>query len=147
MAALTLALTLTLSLAPAHADEPPALGMTSGAEGKPHTVTLDLRIAGLSAKGCDVDIKPGHPGCKFRTVSRHIGPNGIATVVLKDVVARNADRDCTFAITLREPGQADRTVHRGLRLQAENTPDQRLNCYLSSPSRIARANSESTPKR
>jgi hypothetical protein len=147
MAALTLAVTLTPSLAPAFAGEPPAPGTTPEAEGKSHIVTLDLAIAGLSAKGCDVEIKPGHPGCTFRPVTKHVGLSGKATIELRDVVTRSADRDCTFAITIREPGQAERTVHRGLRLQAENTPDQRLNCFLSSPSRIARNNSEATPKR
>jgi hypothetical protein len=63
-------------------------------------------------------------------------------IVLDDVRATSADRYCLFAITIREPGQPVKTVRRGLRLVA--TPDrpeaaQVLNCYLSSPSRLAKA--------
>lgn len=158
MAALTLTLALGSGSLPAFSH--PALAGGGDAKtkpsdppvnGKPHTVKLELRIAGLTVNGpgCDVEIKPGHPGCKFRTVQHHVDSRGYATVVVPDAVSRNADRDCTFAITIREPGQPERTVRRGLRLQAENvTSGQSLSCYLSSPSRIARNNNASaTTKR
>jgi hypothetical protein len=140
------ALTLTLALAPtawltsltshtARGDEP-----TSTPDAPtPHTVKLELRIAGLTSQGCEVDIKPAHPGCKFRPVKQTIDRRGYATIVMKDVVTRSADRDCTFAITIREAGQSERTFHRGLRLQSRDTAaGQLMTCYLSSPSEIAR---------
>jgi hypothetical protein len=147
MAALTLGLALTLPPAlsrPARAGDPPPTGTEKpegpGAGSKLHTVKLELAIAGLrnGGPGCDVEIKPGHAGCKFRPITQHVSPGGYATIVVKDVQTRNADRDCTFAITIREPGQAERTVHRGLRLKPPGAPSQVLTCYLSSPSRIAR---------
>lgn len=154
MAALTLTLTLALSggLAPAVAGDPPAPSPERpGAGTKAHTVKLELAIAGLpvNGSGCDVEIKPAHAGCKFQPITRHIDSRGFATLLVKDVVSRSADRDCAFAITIREPGQPERTVRRGLRLQdSEKSTPQTLTCYLSSPSRIARNNSETgTAKR
>ena len=160
MAASTLSAGLGLGLTPglsARAGDPPAPSPNAGAssvtavESKPHTVKLELRIAGLrlGGPGCDVDIKPGHPGCKFRPLlNQHVEPRGVATIIVSDVRTRSADRDCTFAITVREPGQAERTLHRGLRLSADAGTGQVLTCNLSSPSRIARTNSEAgTTKR
>ena len=31
-----------------------------------------LRIAGLGSKGCEVEIKPAHPGCQFQPISDHV---------------------------------------------------------------------------
>src|SRR5262249_49121547 len=36
-------------------------------------VKLDLAIVGLGAKGCDIEVAPGHLGCQFRPVSLHLG--------------------------------------------------------------------------
>jgi hypothetical protein len=147
MAASTVTLTLALAAGLVATASPPA---RAGDPTPPtHLVQLELRIAGLTSKGCDVEIKPGHAGCKFRTVTQHVGHDGSASILVKDVVARNADRDCTFAITIHEPGHADRTVHRGLRLpaRAEQSPRQQLTCYLSSPSRLARTGSDAATKR
>jgi hypothetical protein len=108
------------------------------------SVLLDLNIAGLSPKGCDIEIAPGHMGCKFRPVSQHLGreDGGKAKIRFDDVQTTVADRYCIFAITIREPGQPVKTVHRGLRLVASssdrNSP-QLLTCYLSSPSKLAKA--------
>jgi hypothetical protein len=110
-------------------------------------VQLELRIAGLGASGCDVEIRPGHPGCKFQPITRHVTSTGQLSLELRDVETKNADRDCTFAITIREPGHETRTVHRGLRISPQAEKGRLLTCYLSSPSRIAKANSESTSKR
>jgi hypothetical protein len=114
-----------------------------------YVVRLDLKIAGLSGKGCDVEIKPGNAGCKFKAVTQHIDSDGTASVKFKDVETESADRDCTFAITVREPGQAEKTVKRGLRLKAPSpdSPAQSLDCFLSSPSKIARAEQERALKR
>lgn len=152
MAAWTVGLTLGFGVSPLAArggDQPgQADDATSvrAVESRPHTIKLELRIAGLLAggPGCDVDIKPGHPGCTFRPVlGRHVSPSGVATLVLNDVRTRSADRDCTFAITIREPGQVVRTVHRGLRLNPDTGPGQVLTCNVTSPSRIARTQAES----
>jgi hypothetical protein len=95
-----------------------------------YVVKMDLKIAGLGKKGCDVEIRPGNGGCKF-----------------KDIETQSADRDCTFAITVHEPGQAEKTVKRGLRLKSPGDPGQSLDCFLSSPSKIAKAAQESATKR
>jgi hypothetical protein len=100
---------------------------------------LELRVAGLKATGCEIEIKPGHPGCQFRTVSQHVDSRGMASILFDDVQTTSADRDCAFAITVREPGQPPRTFRRGLRLTASNGPIPTLTCYVSSPSRLARA--------
>ena len=132
-AALTLVAGALLIAGPsARADDPPA----------PRKVTLDLAIDGLGAGGCDIEIKPGHAGCHFKPVSRHLA-SAKAAIDLDDVRTTSVDRDCVFAITIREPGQQPRTVHRGLRL-SKPTPGrpasaQILTCYLRSPSRLAKA--------
>ncbi len=147
-----LAIAAGLGHAPAVAGDSPApIAGSNTAEGspaatKPCTVKLDLRIAGLRADGCDVEIKPGHPGCKFPAVTRHVKMNGLESLLMKDVRTLSADRDCTFAITIREPGQADRTVRRGLRLDPGGG-SQTLTCNLSSPSKIARVLDPAPPKR
>ena len=112
-----------------------------------YVVELDLKIAGLGRKGCDVEIKPGNNGCKFKPVTQHIDADGKATIKFKDIETQSADRDCTFAITVHEPGQAEKTVKRGLRLKSPGNPGQSLNCFLSSPSKIARAEQEGATKR
>jgi hypothetical protein len=109
MAALTLA-TGILSTA-ARADDgsgtvtPPAQATppatTATAPGTIYKVQLALRVAGLTSRGCDVEVKPAHPGCSFKTVVEHVGPDGMANLRLDDVRTVSADRDCTFAITIR----------------------------------------------
>ena len=152
MAALTLAAGLTpaFSLAGDSPSPAPAGSPAQAAATKSETVSLQLRIAGLGPKGCEVEIKPGHPGCKFKALKETVGESGILNLVLKDVQTVSADRDCTFAITIHEPGQADRTMFRGLRITA--TPEKNklpsLVCYLSSPSRLAKASeTEAASKR
>jgi hypothetical protein len=118
-----------------------------------HKVKLELRIAGVGRNGCDIEIKPGHAGCKFQVIRHHLAGDrgwGQLQLVLDDVQTRSPDRDCAFAITIREPGQADRTVHRGLRLTppklGQTTPTDELTCYLSSPSMLARAEKTRRPR-
>jgi hypothetical protein len=161
MAALTLAAGM-LSLAAARADDTPA--PPSGREAAPTAtsrepaptstqaagskVLLELAIAGLSSRGCDVDVKPAHAACVFTPITKHVGSTGKITIEVKNIRTESADRDCSFAITIREPGQAPRTTYRGLRLNPPgSTPPQSLSCYLSSPSRVARMIDEETRKR
>ena len=154
MAALTLAAGLTPAWLPAQtptqkpvASVNPDEETATTAVKTVHVVKLKLAIAGLSAKGCDVEIKPGHAACKFEKKTQHVTSMGKVEVVLKDVETQSADRDCTFAITIREPGQAERTVRRGFRLNAVRGAEQSLDCLLNSPSRIARVNTPEATKR
>ncbi|GAC1473101.1 MAG: hypothetical protein NVSMB9_21160 [Isosphaeraceae bacterium] len=143
------ALTLATALVPAstHAAESEDSSGTA-TEAKTHTVKLELRIAGLGPKGCEIEVKPGHPGCKFQKLTQHVERNGIASLLIKDVLTQNADRDCTFAITIRENGQPERTVRRGLRVVSRaGVKQELLTCYLSSPSRLARVTQSNSSRR
>lgn len=148
MAALTLAVGLSAAVAMAGEEDksrtptaptpkaPAAKPSSPAAKG--HRVKLDLKIAGLTSKGCDVEIKPAHAGCKFQPRVEHVDSKGMLMVELDDVESLNADRDCTFAITIREAGQSEKTWRRGLRLNATTNVAQTLPCFLSSPSKLAR---------
>jgi hypothetical protein len=117
------------------------------------SVQLNLVIAGLGREGCDVDIKPGNRGCRFQPVSRHISSQGKATLALRDIELRSADRNCTFAITVRESGQAPKTIYRGFRvpLRSTTTPDSTtipsFTCFMSSPSKLAKLEEASRTRR
>jgi hypothetical protein len=123
-----------------------ASGARSKAEAPPaaHKVSLRLNIAGMieGGPGCDVEVKPAHAGCNFRPRVQHVESNGRIQIILDDVRSTGADRDCSFAITIREPGHADKTVRRGLQLAApvagRTALAQSFDCYLSSPSLLAR---------
>jgi hypothetical protein len=117
------------------------MSLEAFAEEKPVTykVKLGLVVAGLGREGCDVEIKPAHPSCKFRTATRHVTSEGMASLDL-NVRTESADRECAFAITIREPGQAARTVCRGLQLKDPKVATtSSLTCYLTSPSKLAKA--------
>jgi len=116
-------------------------------------VRLDLVIAGLGREGCDVEVKPGNASCKFCALNergtqgrQHVSSEGRATLQLRDVELRGADRNCTVAITVHEPGQAVKTIYRGFRLAPRSdaagsstaTAVPILTCYLSSPSKLAK---------
>jgi hypothetical protein len=125
---------------PATAAPAPAPEDTSAAS----KVMLILDVAGLGPKGCDIEIAPGHMGCQFRPVSFHVSRHDAnrMRIAFEDVQTTGVDRYCLFAITIREPGQPVKTVRRGLRLVAspsEPTASQVLYCYLSSPSKLAKA--------
>jgi hypothetical protein len=120
-------------------------------------VKLVLRIAGLSASGCDVEIKPATPACRFRPLKRHVGASGeLDNILIKDLEVRGADRNVSFAITVNEQGQKPRTILRGFRLAArpagENASSRSTPttpsfvCWLSSPSKLARLEESTTRK-
>jgi hypothetical protein len=107
------------------------------------SVKLNLMVAGLGRAGCDVDVKPGNRGCRFRPQTAHLGSDGTAHFLFRDVELRGADQNCMFSITIREPGQDSRTVYRGFRIAAR-TPEaaskksaQSFTCYVNSPSKLA----------
>jgi hypothetical protein len=110
------------------------------------TIKLDLRIAGLGREGCDVEVKPANPSCKFRPFpTRHVDSDGHALVELRDVELRGADKTCAMAITVREPGQPPQTFYRGFRTastKAGSVPS--FTCFLSS--RLAGVETKATRK-
>ncbi len=105
-------------------------------------VTLRIKITGLGESGCEVEVKPGHPSSSFKPVTKKVDRNGQLILADLEVASRSADRDCTFAITVKEPGQPDRTTKRGYRLDAATAaapvPRQMIDCLLRSPSLAAR---------
>ena len=120
---------------------------------KTQPVRLMLRIAGLGAEGCEVEIKPATPACRFTPMKRQVSSSGeLNDVIIKDLEVRGANRNCSFAITVTEPGQKSRTILRGFRLAAAPSdpgtpaPLQTFACWLSSPSKIARIEGSPTRK-
>ncbi len=130
--------------APAH-DDAAKPGATSKSSAPKIKVELELVIAGRQGS-CDVEVKPAHSGCSFRAVKKHVDRDQkTLRIVIDDLVLNNADRDCAFAITLKEAGKPEKTMKRGMRLDppstvAADTPASvpKLICYLSSPSMTAR---------
>jgi hypothetical protein len=109
-------------------------------------IQLNLVIAGLGADGCDVEVKPANAGCRFRpTSTEHVTSDGRATIKLRDVELRGADKTCTMAITVREPGQPPQTIYRGFRPGSSKTgPVPSYTCYVSS--KLAGVDSKTTRK-
>lgn len=147
MAAWALAATLANV---AHAGQDDAVEPT--AENK---VNLVLQISGLGPDGGKIEVRPGHKGCQFEPIVRTIEKGKLPpdSVIKFDLSVRarstTADRDCSFAITVKEPDRPSKTYHRGLRLAQSEAgkpvPEKVLKCYLSSPSIAARG--EDGPKR
>lgn len=117
----------------------------AGLAGQPtpikQTVKLSLRVDGIARDDGEVVIKPGHPGCRFKEFSFRINDHprdmyGMFNFAPIEVETISADRDCSFAITLKEPGKPDQTVRRNLRIipNVEGRPavPQPLRCYVSS---------------
>jgi hypothetical protein len=137
----------------------PAEAQSQSAAKKPksgdrRSIPLNLIIAGLGRNGCDIEVKPGNAGCKFRAVDdqgkegrQHVSSDGRARLMLRDVEVRGADRTCTVAITIREADSAPKTVYRGFRFapQTASAKDSApmapsgVTFYLKSPSKVARA--------
>jgi hypothetical protein len=118
-------------------------------------VNLDLQISGLGGSGCQIEIKPGHAACQFRKVEKKVERTTEGEALRLDTIAivaksTGADRDCSFAITVREPGQPARTYRRGVRLVPHSpdqpTPIQSLRCYLNAPA-VAAKEGKNPPKR
>jgi hypothetical protein len=121
----------------ARAEEPPVA----------NTVRLQLRITGLSGSGCTLKITPAHPGCQFKPIVRRVPPTGGGSMLPLEPIAltatsTGADRDCSFAITIQEPGQPPQTFRRGIRLLSptagQAVPVQTVKVYLSATSLAAR---------
>lgn len=111
------------------------------AKSKIDQIELKLVIAGLSGEGCEVEVKPGNPRVDFKPQTFRVPSNGRASVTLKDVELLGMDRNCAFAVVVREKGQDPKTIYRGFRLPAESSAGRAgalsFTCFLSSASRIA----------
>jgi hypothetical protein len=134
------ALALVAAMAGAHASRSLA-GEPAPTKQK---VVLSLKLDGLSSDGGEIEIKPGNPGCKFETIKfqtkGHPRTDSQGRINLDpiDVETMSADRNCSFSITLKEPGQPDKTVRRALRitptLGGKTPAPQTLSCFITSNS-------------
>jgi len=134
-------------------ETPPAesTAVEPAARSKGRKVELKLVIAGLGAEGCEVEVKPGNPAIEFEPQTFRVPSNGRAAVTLKDVELLGVDRNCTFAVVVREKDQAPKTIYRGFRLPtgpaSKRSGDLSFTCFLSSASRIAELQSDDRARR
>ena len=137
MAAFTLAFATVLAFAgwnrDASAQEPAVV----------NKVWLALRVTGLGREGCEVEIKPGHPACDFKPITKKLESSGQEDFKYIVVKSTSADHDCLFSITIREPGQPEKTVKRGFVLatpkaDGKPVPPQIFECWVRSPSLAAK---------
>jgi hypothetical protein len=111
------------------------------------SIKLDVAIAGLGREGCDVEVKPANPSCKFRpSPTRHVESDGHAMIELRDVELRGADKMCAVAITVREPGQPPQTIYRAFRTSPAKpgSGPPPFKCFISS--RLAGVETKATRK-
>jgi hypothetical protein len=124
------------------------------------SILLRVEIAGLGREGCDVEVAPGNPSCKFSVANlksegdklvrgkdgvQHVSSVGHAAVELRNVEIRGADRTCTVKITVRESGLPAKVVYRGFRIPAQNQTAESaasgqslsFTCMLSAASKLA----------
>lgn len=129
----------------------PAVATESPKKSKGRKIELKLVIAGLGAEGCEVEVKPGNPAVEFKPQTLRVPSNGRAAVTLKDVELLGVDRNCTFAVVVREKDQAPKTIYRGFRIPTATASSRSgalsFTCFLSSASRIAELQSESRTRR
>jgi hypothetical protein len=105
-------------------------------------VELNLMIAGLGRDGCDIEVRPGTRSCRFQPQVLHIASHGKASLNIREVEFRGADRNCSFAITVRESGQVPRTIYRAFRISPKVDPAHpaappSFTCFMTSPSKLA----------
>jgi len=116
----------------------PSASFAAGPAPIKQQVKLNIRLDGTSKdSGVEIVIKPGHPACRFKTIIYPVKGDGlIQDIPPIDVETLSADRDCSFAIVLKEPGQPDKVFRRSLQIngptQAGDGKPQSLLCYLSS---------------
>ena len=112
-------------------------------------ITLTLKITGLSNDGCEVEIKPGHAGCEFKSITQKLDRSGQIDFKPFEVTSTSPDHDCLFSITVKEAGQPPKTIKRGLVLVsptpgAKAVPAQNFSCLLRSPSLAAKDDTSKT---
>ena len=143
---------VTIAIAAATAMMSALTANPTAAQAAPPTtnqIEMELKISGTGGNGFELEIRPGHRACSFQTIKKTIDPGREQmTIKIDRFVAESIspDRDCCFEIVIREPGQADRAIKRGVRLdkpkiipgpdgQESETvvPVQQLTYYLASP--------------
>ena len=134
------------SAADSKTGEKPKSDAPKGSSSRLPKIRLDLRIAGLGGEGCDVEVKPANPSCKFRpTKLKHVDSDGYASIELRDVELRSADKICALAIIVREPGQPPQTIYRPFRTTSTKPGAiPNFTCFISS--RLAGVNAKTTRK-
>jgi hypothetical protein len=150
-AALTLALAMTGAFA--------SMSLAGDPIPTKRKVALTLKFDGLSPQGGEVEIKPGNAGCKFETIKFQTKghPRGTSDGRINldpiEVETLTADRDCSFAITLKEPGLPDKKVRRVLTIipatEAKPATPQTMTCFISSTSldpQVGKAGESKTKK-
>ena len=119
------------------------------------TVYLELQVSGVGTEGCKIEIKPGHPTSKFKTVEKKISSDDVRDVIRLDPIpivatATGGDHDCSFAITIKEPNKPAKTIRRGIVLaptaEGETSSSQVLKVYLNAPSLAAKDEKARTKK-
>ena len=101
-------------------------------------VKLNIRLDGtMDDSGTELVIKPGNPASRFREITYPVRRDGnIQDIPPFDVETLSADRDCSFAIILKEPGRPDKVFRRSLQIVPSASlttgKPQVLQCYLSS---------------
>jgi hypothetical protein len=101
-------------------------------------VKLSVQVEGVTSEGGEIVIKPGHPGSKFKTITKPVRRQTDLISIDEpiEVETYSADRDCSIAIILKEPGQPDKIFRRSLQLVPAPTgkaaKPQTLVCYLNS---------------
>ena len=149
MAAWMLAATLVGAATLTHT----APGWAAGPPPLKQKVKLDIRLDGIAAEsGAEIVIKPGSPASRFKAVTypvRFERPGMVADILPIEVETLSADRDCSFAIILKEPGHPDKTFRRSLQIQPSTEANagkpQVLACYLSSRSIASKVAAPSNP--
>ena len=100
-------------------------------------IKLNVHIAGTTPdSGVELVIKPGHPACKFKPITYKVRHDAlIEDIPPIEVETPGANRDCSFAIVLKEPGQPDKLIRRTVQVdqaaEAAGKP-QVLKCFISS---------------
>ncbi|MDX2037917.1 MAG: hypothetical protein SFX72_14800 [Isosphaeraceae bacterium] len=127
------------ALSPARAQTTSPSNSTPAAPPRTETVgkvTLTLVITGLAGGETEVEIRPGNGACTFPTQVAKVKSTGesFVRVVVKDLEIRSttSSRDCSLAISIREPGKPERFTRRGFRLAADaSTAGQSMTYYLN----------------
>ena len=123
----------------------PSTSFAAGPAPVKQQVKLNIRLDGTSKEsGVEIVIKPGHPACRFKTIIYPVKGDGlIQDIPPIDVETLSADRDCSFTIVLKEPGQPDKVFRRSLQInlpgEATAAKPQVLQCFLSSRGATGRA--------
>ena len=95
-------------------------------------VALNLKFSGLLYPG-EVVIKPANAGCRFQPITRPVRRNDLVPIEPIEVETFSADRTCSLVITLKEPGQPDKTMRRTFQFEATEPAKgpQVFECMLS----------------